>query len=387
MSAERIFNSVHVHGVKNISIFDILILDLNEIPGILHTDKQIRIKDIARRCNVSMGTVDRVLHSRGEVSSQTREKVLRVIEELGFQPNILASSLALKHPILFATLLPTPLSLEGYWNKPMLGIRKRSSELQHYRLRIETFSFNQSSPADFEEKSVQMLDLHPDGVILAPYFYKESLQIVSQLRERKIPFVFIDSEIPDQGQLAYVGQNSFQCGYLSARLLSFIAEPSGNLFVIHFAKEMDNQNHLVQREKGFYEWNRQHAPGRVIRTAEIFMAEEKKCDGQLKAILSGSKVSGIFVTNSKVHLAASFLERSGISNIRLIGHDLLKENVAFLKKGLVDFLICQRPEEQGYNAFDKLFRSVVQKVPVQNNNYTPIDIITKENVDYYKEFK
>ncbi len=73
--------------------------------------------------------------------------------------------------------------------------------------------------------------------------------------------------------------------------------------------------------------------------------------------------------------------------LKVIGHDLLKENVGFLKKGTVNFLICQRPEEQGYNAINKLFRNVVQKQTIAKKNYTSIDIVTKENVDYYKEFK
>ena len=51
----------------------------------------ITISDVARAARVTNGTVDRVLHERGEVSKKTREKVLRVIEELGYQPNVYAS--------------------------------------------------------------------------------------------------------------------------------------------------------------------------------------------------------------------------------------------------------------------------------------------------------
>jgi LacI family transcriptional regulator len=157
--------------------------------------------------------------------------------------------------------------------------------------------------------------------------------------------------------------------------------------VVHFAKEMDNQNHLIQREKGFYEWFRTFEPVRKIRTYEISFSEENACSDYVRSIILSNGASGIFVTNSKVYLAASAVENAGLKNIRLIGHDLLKENIHFLKTGSVDFLICQRPEEQGYNALDNLFRHVVQKVPVLRHNYTAIDIIVRENVDYYKEFK
>jgi LacI family transcriptional regulator len=353
----------------------------------LQADKQIRIKDIARRCGVSPGTVDRVLHHRGEVAPETREKVLKMIGELGFQPNILASTLALNKLFLFTTLLPTPPSADGYWNRPRIGIQKRSDELQHYRLKIESFDFDQSSPSDFEDKAGKMLSINPDGIILAPYFYKESLQFVARLREMNIPFVFIDSDVDGQGQLAYVGQDSFQCGFLSARLLSALVPFPGNMLVLHFAKEMDDQNHLIQREKGFYEWFRIHEKQRNIKTIEIGYNDPELYKDQILSNISSDANSGIFVTNSRVHLAASALEKSGARNVRLIGHDLLTENVGFLKKGWVDVLICQRPEEQGYNALDTLFRFVVQKTGVNSNNYTPIDIIVKENVEFYKEFK
>ena len=49
---------------------------------------KIRIKDIARLANVSTGTVDRVLHNRGEVSAKSREKVEKVLKEINYQPNI-----------------------------------------------------------------------------------------------------------------------------------------------------------------------------------------------------------------------------------------------------------------------------------------------------------
>jgi LacI family transcriptional regulator len=93
------------------------------------------------------------------------------------------------------------------------------------------------------------------------------------------------------------------------------------------------------------------------------------------------------VTNSKVFNVGRLIEKYNLFNLKVIGHDLLKENVAYLKKDIVQFLICQRPEEQGYNAINKIFRYVVQKRVTAKENYTSIDIVTKENVDYYKEFK
>lgn len=52
------------------------------------------IKDIAIKCNVSEGTVDRALNDRSGIKKETKEKILQVAKELGYRPNHLASCLA-----------------------------------------------------------------------------------------------------------------------------------------------------------------------------------------------------------------------------------------------------------------------------------------------------
>ena len=45
---------------------------------------------------VSAGTVDRVLHNRGDVSVSSREKVQKVLDEIDYHPNMFAIGLAAK---------------------------------------------------------------------------------------------------------------------------------------------------------------------------------------------------------------------------------------------------------------------------------------------------
>ena len=55
----------------------------------------VTIEEIARLAGVSIGTVDRVLHDRGRVSNQTRDKILSIVESTGYKPNVIARSLCL----------------------------------------------------------------------------------------------------------------------------------------------------------------------------------------------------------------------------------------------------------------------------------------------------
>jgi len=321
------------------------------------------------------------------VAKSTRNKILKIIKDLNYQPNILASTLASKKSASFATLFPKPPSSGGYWDKPMIGVKKRISELSQYGVELKSYSFSQADPASFVDASNEILKIIPDGVVFAPFFKKESGIFIHHLKKLNIPFVFIDSEIKNAGQLGYVGQNSYQSGFVSGKLLDYLL-PAGNILVIHFAKEMDNQNHLVQREKGFYDWYLKNSQNKhQLYTVEVPNTENESWMKALNENIQNKNIKGIFVTNSKVFHIGQLIEKYQLYYLKVIGHDLLKENVRYLEKEIVHFLICQRPEEQGYSAINKLFRHVVQKKVIAKKNYTSIDIITKENVHYYKEFK
>lgn len=269
----------------------------------------------------------------------------------------------------------------------MIGIRKAFEEVHQYGVNIAIHLFKQTDSQTFIDESELILQSKPDGVVLAPFFSREAKFFISELKKREIPYVFIDSNLNDSEKLSYIGQDSFQSGMLAAKLLDYSLPEIASVLILHFAKEMDNLNHLVQREKGFYEYFKANDPQgkrklitlEIADPASIFFTEKME-----EALDTNLAVKGIFVTNSQVYHLAKFLEQTGRSGIRVIGHDLISENIHYLKKGIVDFLICQRPEEQGYNSVFTLFNHMVLKKSVKTDNYTSIDIITKENIEYYK---
>lgn len=304
-----------------------------------------------------------------------------------YQPNLLASTLASKKTFSFALLVPEPISPESYWNKPIIGVRKAFEEIHQYGINISTHLFKQSDPQTFIAETEVILENNPEGVVLAPFFLRESKEFIEELKKRNIPYVFIDSNLKECDKLSFIGQNSFQSGTLAAKLLDYSVTADASILILHFAKQLDNMNHLVQREKGFYEYFSKKKPEtkRKLITREIADPTTEEAQNMIKTLLQTSpEIQGIFVTNSQVYYLGRILENIKVTNIRVIGHDLINENISFLKKGIVDFLICQRPEEQGYNAIVTLFEHLILKKEVKNENYTSIDIITKENLDYYK---
>ena len=88
----------------------------------MKTNLQTGVKEIARLANVSIGTVDRVLHNRPGVSKTTKNKILDIMKELDYQPNILARRLASKKILRFASLIPAVSTETEFWDAPIKGI-------------------------------------------------------------------------------------------------------------------------------------------------------------------------------------------------------------------------------------------------------------------------
>jgi LacI family transcriptional regulator len=66
--------------------------------------------------------------------------------------------------------------------------------------------------------------------------------------------------------------------------------------------------------------------------------------------------------------------------------DLTTPNVEALKKGRIDFLIGQEPEYQGFRAMKTMLEHLIFNKPVKRENYVQLDILTRENIGFYKRF-
>ncbi len=68
---------------------------------------RVTIADVAERAQVSKMTVSRVINNKGEISPATRQKILQVMDELGYRPNHIARSLATNTTLRIGIIVPS----------------------------------------------------------------------------------------------------------------------------------------------------------------------------------------------------------------------------------------------------------------------------------------
>jgi len=343
----------------------------------------VTIKDIAKLSNVSIGTVDRVIHKRGLVSAKAKEKVELAIRQLKYKPNIYARQLKLSKRYKFGILMPELHQDAHYWEQAAVGMRIAAEELETLKVKIGFFYFDRYSENSFFEKYSQILKDDFDGFLIAPILVDNFKELVRQIPENT-PYVFFDSDLPETKRFTFIGQDPFQSGLLAGRLMKMLIVDDGDIAVVRVLPE---DYHINLRTEGFQSYfSNNEQRNKII----VYNWHENKDLNNMntlvnKIVTNNINLKGIFVTNALTYLVASYIKSNHLENkIKIIGYDLVEENVAYLKNSVIDFLISQSPITQGYQGISLLYRKIVLNHEIDDKIMMPIDIVTKENIDFYK---
>ena len=188
-------------------------------------NKVVTIEDVARDAGVGKGTVDRVLHSRGRVAPETREKVLQAIDKLNYKPNIVARMLAKKRSYRIAVCYHD--KEKEFWDQVSAGIRRASEEYEQMGVKVIPFVL---PCIDVEMQLAvirQVIDEHYDGLAIVPYLSQEITDALNEAVARGVEVVTFNSR--EAGVHAcYVGIDGIQSGRTAGRMMSMIAPPGAS---------------------------------------------------------------------------------------------------------------------------------------------------------------
>lgn len=349
----------------------------------MEVGKNIRIKDIAKLAGVSVGTVDRVLHNRGRVSDYALRKVTEVMNQIDYKPNLIARTLGSNKNYRIAAIIPDP-NLDPYWAQTNLGIIQAQTEWAQYGVIVDQFPFDLYNKDSFQHIATKVVEGQPDGIVLAPIFYHESVPAFELFQEHNIPYVLFNTNIHEAKPLAFIGQNLSQSGKVGAQLMILGQHGPGTFAVLHIDEDVQDSVHLLEKERGFRSHLDENSKSQYEIVTFSISPNSPTFNEQMTKLIASESLKGIFVSTSKgTAVAASFLEQHGKNEIRLIGYDILIENLKYLRSGVIDFLINQNPKRQAHLGISHLVNHLMFKKNTPGTDLFPLEIITQQNVDSY----
>lgn len=281
--------------------------------------------------------------------------------------------------------MPQVVNGHAFWKLPQIGIQRAMDDLAHYGISIDIFYFDQFSKEDFKRQMSKFPYENVHGVLFAPVFMEESVTFLSKCENEGIPVILFNSKLNEPAVKSFVGQDAFHSGYVAAKLINYGMVPGRDVAIINMSGRKDHYAHIKSREDGFRTYFEEHSDRLAhLVTIDLNGVDDAKLKQKLEDIYSGYDIAGLFVTNSRVYKVAEFLASHGAMNVRLVGYDLMPESIEYLKRDYIDFLISQKPEEQAFLGLTSLFNLVAFNRVPEEQQLLPIDIITRENLVYYK---
>ncbi|USK34476.1 substrate-binding domain-containing protein [Bacillus sp. F19] len=274
------------------------------------------IKDVAKKANVSIATVSRILNNQKGYSEKTKRKVLEAIEELDYHPNAIARGLINKKTSTIGVLFPALSSM--LVTELLAGIEKAAHQLGSSVIVCHTESNGSKTM-----KYLQLLnEKRVDGIIFTSEILKE--EYYEFIQKMNIPLVLLSTESRAYS-VPYVKVDDRHAAYSAAQYL--IKKGHTRIGMIS-----GNQNDLIAgkpRIDGFMNALIDH--GLPVHDRQIVCSEgftfADGIEGLKKMRQQAPEVTAIFAASDEIAFGAiSEAYQQGIripEELSIIGYDNL----------------------------------------------------------------
>lgn len=317
------------------------------------------IKDVAKKANVSVATVSRVINNTGYVNHETRKIVTDAIDELGYVPNELARSLFKKKSNIIGLIVP---HISTYFFGELIESLEDAITKSGYKLMI----FNSKDDIELEKKYINVLNQYNiDGLILVA-----NTQSAKSYLNLKIPVLTIDHIIDKD--VPSITSDNVQGGALAAKKLI----DSGAKNIIHFRGPSDLIT-VIDRSQGFYQ-----EMDKVDIDVHSFDLDFKSPDLEdiEMFIKKHPEVDGIFCSSDIIAMyTISVLKKLGYQipkDVQVIGFDNIELSNIMLPRLTT---ISQNLEQIGSIAITKLLNLINKKQLKQIHDIIEVDLIVRDS--------
>lgn len=159
----------------------------------------LTLEDIARMSGTSRSTVSRVINGDPRVNEETRQRVLEVVHQHNFQPNLAARGLAAGHARVLGLVIPRGVSTifaDQYFPQLIQGVTSACNQ-NEYSVMLWL------ADAEYERRMARQILYSGlvDGVIVASMLMGDSL--IKTMQEKTLPFVLVGRH-PSNNGVRYV---------------------------------------------------------------------------------------------------------------------------------------------------------------------------------------
>ncbi|MDF2684092.1 MAG: LacI family transcriptional regulator [Brevibacillus sp.] len=302
------------------------------------------IYDVAKKAGVSIATVSKVINNTGRISEKTRKKILALMEEMEYQPSVVASALTGKSTYTIGLLIPD--LANPFFSEIARSIEDRGHSLG-YNIVICSTDYDPEKEAKYtsllKQKSV-------DGIILASGF--ENHKSAKELIHQNFPIAVVAREIPSL-EVDTVSIDNFLGGYQAA---SHLIELGHKRIAIIARDVWSNRERIRGYKQALDEANLEFDP-QMEFVKDSAVESGKELAGKL--LDSSTTPTAIFACNDSLAIGVIQAARQrGLSvpkNLSVVGFD----DTIWAKISDPPLTTIAQPiREMGYGVMDLLIQEI-----------------------------
>lgn len=253
------------------------------------TMKHVTIKDIAQQLCISVSTVSRALTDDKNIRRETKEKVLKAAEQMGYRPNPVATNLKFGHSNTVGVIVPEMVT--PFASTVINGIQEVL-----YTNGIKVIIADSEEDPEKEKENLRLMErFMVDGIIISLCSYKKNKEEYQRLQKAEMPMVFYD-RIPHGLDVSQVLVDDYMKSFFLVEKLIL----NGRRHIVHIEGPADIYN-AVERSKGYKDVMKKYQLADHIQT--VTTAGMRFEDGEMIAdrlLQSGCEVDAVFAFTDTV---------------------------------------------------------------------------------------
>ncbi len=337
----------------------------------------ITMQELADMAGVSRSTVDRALNNRGRVNRATKERICRLAETMGYEPDLAAKTLASKSKVFKIGCILNS-GGNSFFNDVEEGIRSAAEELSGFNIQVLTKAVDH---LDVACQLSTIEELVSEGIQALAITALNTPEIAGKLNEliaSGIPVVALTADITGVDYLCYVGCDHIRSGRITANMAGLIAGPSANILFVLGSKSLLGHSRRLQ---GFEEVI--HADYKQMSIVDVIETQDDD-------FIAYNKLYNFLSVHSDIDLVvfSAGASNGGIRAItdlscscKIIAFDMTSHNRQYLEDGIISCVLCQEPYMQGYQAVKLLSNYLLfGRRSTSNRYYTKTEIFVRNSL-------
>jgi len=269
-----------------------------------------------------------------------------------------------------------------FFNQVYDGAKKAAQETNVNLIHIDPTSDIAKQINGIENLILQKVD----AIILLAIDVNAVLPVIEDAKKAGIPVIAIDAKVKVPPAAGFIGVDNYGAGVQAGEFTAnYIKKNMGGKAKVGIVGALNSfiQN---QRRDGFLKAIQKEKDIEIVGVVDGQNVQEVAMSAAENLVTANPSMNIIYATGEPALIGAvAAVKAGGYENkVKIVGWDLHKQVIEGIDEGFVVGVVQQNPYEEGYQAvFTALKLNAGEKIPEET--LIPITIVTKENVDKYRD--